>query len=277
MGLLGLVLVALSALVVVVWLFQRRLIYFPFRDVPPVTAVLPGSREVSFVTRDGLRLAGWLVPASAGRRALATVLVCNGNAGNRAFRAPLAQALSRRGLAVLLFDYRGYGGSQGSPSEQGLREDARAARSLLDASPEADPSRIVYYGESLGSAVALSLALERPPAALVLRSPFTSLAAVGRVHYPFLPVGWLLRDRYEVLVQIELLRSPLLVIAGQADRIVPSRQSRLVHDAARVPKRFVLVPGADHNDLELLAGGPVIEEVVNFVNEALAGAPRDGR
>ena len=269
MALLAVVLSAFAALVGSAWLFQRRLIYLPFGEVPPASSVLPESQEVSFVTRDGVRLAGWYVPARA-RKAFGTVLVCNGNAGNRSYRAPLAAALSREGLAVLLFDYRGYGGNEGSPTEQGLYEDARAARDFLDRREDAEPSRIVYYGESLGSAVALALAVERPPAALILRSPFISLAEVGRLHYPFLPVRSLLQDRYDSLARIGRLKSPLLVIAGEADRIIPAEQSRALHDRAQVPKRLILIPAADHNDLELLAGGRAIAEIVDFATRSLS-------
>ncbi len=107
------------------------------------------------------------------------MLVCNGNAGDRSMRADLAAALNRHGLSVLLFDYRGYGGNPGRPSEDGLAADARAAQAWLAGQPDVDPNRIAYFGESLGAAVAIGLAVQRPPAALVLRSPFTSLADVG--------------------------------------------------------------------------------------------------
>ena len=183
-------LVAVAVLVAVVgllWSQQRRLIYYPApRAVPPAATVLPGAEEVSFPTEDGLRLAGWFVPATGppGRRPgqprSPAVLVCNGNAGNRSLRAPLAAALARAGLAVLLFDYRGYAANPGRPTEAGLAADARAAVAYLAARPEVDPARLVYFGESIGAAVALRLAVERPPAALVLRSPFASLAEVGR-------------------------------------------------------------------------------------------------
>src|SRR5690606_27765101 len=119
---------------------------------------------------------------------------CNGNGGDRSMRVPLASALNRMGLSVLLFDYRGYGGNPGSPSEEGLAADARAAQAWLAAQPGVD--QIVYFGESLGGAVAVRLAVERSPVALILRSPFTSLADVASVHYPWLPVRRLLLDRY---------------------------------------------------------------------------------
>jgi len=270
----GRIAIGVSAMVAVVlvlvalaWLFQRRLIYLPTPGrVPPAAAILHAGQDVAFDTADGLRLAGWFVPAAGQGRA--TVLVLNGNAGNRAARAPLAAELSRAGLSVLLVDYRGYGDNPGSPSESGLLADARAARAYLAARGDVDLTRLVYFGESLGAAVAVRLALERPPMALVLRSPFTSLADIGRVHYPFLPVRLLLRDRYASIEQVGGLRCPVLVVAGDRDGIVPWEQSRRLAEAIPEPKRFVLVPGADHNDLELLAGRRLIDEAVRFVADA---------
>jgi len=258
------VLVAAVALLVLAWALQRRLIYLPARGpVPPAGAVLPGSEEVSFDTEDGLRLRGWFVPGGAG--AAATVLVFNGNAGDRSARAPLAGALARAGTSVLLFDYRGYGGNPGHPSETGLAADARAARGYLLSRPDVRPESIVYFGESLGAAVAVALAVEHPPAALVLRSPFTSLADVGQLHYPYLPVRPLLKDRYDSVRRVDAVRCPLLVVAGGADGIVPARQSRQLYDLAAQPKRYVEIPDADHNDRELLAGERLVREVLAVV------------
>ena len=186
------------------------------------------------------------------------MLVFNGNAGNRAHRAPLAAALQRHGLQVLLVDYRGYGGNPGTPTENGLAADSRAAHAYVAGRPDVDASRIVYFGESLGTAVAIDLAVEHPPAALVLRSPFTSMADVGRYHYPFLPVRHLLRDWFAAIDQIRRIRVPLLVIAGGRDRIVPIENSRRLYDAAGAPKTLLVLPNADHNDVELLAGEEMI-------------------
>lgn len=252
------VMVPVVVLLVLAWALQRRLIYLPSGRVPAAGSVLPGAEEVSFDTEDGLRLRGWFVPGTAG----ATVLVFNGNAGNRADRAALAAALGRAGLSVLLFDYRGYGGNPGHPSESGLAADARAARGYLLSRPDVRPASIVYFGESLGAAVAVGLAAEHPPAALVLRSPFTALADVAQLHYPYLPARLLLKDRYDSLARIRLVRCPLLVVAGGADGIVPAAQSRELHDAAAEPKRYVEIPGAGHNDLELLAGDRLVREVL---------------
>lgn len=252
---------------------SRRLIYFPSRDpVPAVGTLLRGGADVVLTTGDGVRLGAWFIPAHNRRQHRAAgpgpaVLICNGNAGDRMMRAPLAAALSRLGLSVLLFDYRGYGGNPGSPSESGLAADARAARAFLAARPDVDPGRVLYFGESLGSAVAVRLALEFPPAALVLRSPFTSLPDVGRSLYPWLPAAHLLADRYPSLDRIHRVAAPLLVIAGDRDTLVPPALSRRLYDAAGGPKRFVLVPDADHNSLQLLTGQQMIDATERFLTE----------
>ena len=260
--------VIVIGVVTLVWAAQRRLVYFPFGQVPtPDEVGLTGVEPVQFATADGITLNGWFLPS---RRSPArfTVLVFNGNAGNRAYRAPLAATLQARGLAVLLFDYRGFGENRGAPTEAGLIADARAARAYLFGRGDVDSTRMVYFGESLGSALAVDLAAEYPPAALILRSPFTSLIELGQIHYPFLPVRWLLRDRFASIARIPQVRCPLLVIAGDADHIVPLEQSRRLYDAARTAKTLVVVPGADHNDDELLAGREMIEAVVRFLQSA---------
>src|SRR5206468_3966514 len=153
------------------------------------------------------------------------------------------------------------------PSEDGLAADARAAREWLAAQPEVDPHRIVYFGESLGAAVTIGLALQRPPAALVLRSPFTSLADVAAVHYPWLPARRLLLDRYPSIDRIASVSAPLLVIAGDRDDIVPESLSRRLFDAAVQPKRYVVIRGAGHNDPDLLNGPQMLDEVDRWLSE----------
>lgn len=258
----GLVLVLVSILAIV-WTQQRRLIYFPFGDVATPEALgLEGVSAVSFPTSDGLSLNGWFISPKTPDF---TAIVFNGNAGNRSYRAPLAAAFARANFAVLVFDYRGFGGNPGSPTESGLRLDARAAREYVIAQPNVDRERLVYFGESLGSAVATELAVDHPPAALVLRSPFTSLTDIGREHYPMLPVRWLLRDRYDAIGQIARVRSPVLIVGGDRDRIVPIAQTRQLYGAARDPKSLLIVDGADHNDEALVHGRAMIEGVLRFL------------
>jgi uncharacterized protein len=247
------------------WTLQRRLMYFPDGNVPTPRALgLTNVEPVTFMTADGVTLHGWIFGSSHPSRA--TVLVCNGNAGNRAYRAPLASALQAHGLSVLLFDYRGFGENGGAPTEGGLAADGRAARDYLLRRPGASASRLVYFGESLGAAVATELAVAHPPAALILRSPFTSMTDVGRVHYPLLPVRWLLRDRYPSIDRIAHIRAPLLVIAGDRDAIVPLDQSRRLYEAAASrDKHLLVIPGADHNDDALLTGDAMVRAIVAFI------------
>ena len=258
---------SLAGIVVLAWMFQRTLIYFPFGDVPgPRDVGLTRAEVVTFPTADSLRLRGWFVPSSQSP-ATHTVLVFNGNAGNRAHRAPLAAALQRQGLQVLLFDYRGYGDNDGKPTEAGLRADAQAARRYLVERSDVDASRLIYFGESLGTAVAIGLAAEHPPAAVILRSPFPSLVEVGRTHYPFLPVRLLLQDRFDAIRDIQRVSCPVLVLAGDQDRIIPFSQSRRLYDAATSTKELVIVAGADHNDLALLAGDEMLAAIKQFLEQ----------
>ena len=253
-------LVVLAVVVVVLaWAFQRRLIYLPAGH-PAATAeqVLAGGSAVIVHTEDGLDLTAWHAPAT-GPATGASVLVLPGNAGSRAARVPLARALSAAGFDVLLLDYRGYGGNPGSPTEQGLAADARAAHHYLVADRGVPPARLVLFGESLGAAVATRLARERPVGGLVLRSPFTSLADVGALHYPLLPVRALLRDRYPVRDMVGSITVPITVVAGEADEIVPPAQSRAV--AITAAARYLEVPGGGHNDPGL-SYGPVVVDAV---------------
>ena len=260
-------------MVLVAWVGQRRLIYMPTTsDVLPASAFLSDAEEVTMAADP--RLGAWFVPAHGGADG-PVVLVFNGNAGDRSFRAPLADKLTRAGMSVLLFDYRGYGDNLGTPSEAGLAADARVARDYLVEVRGIPADRIIYYGESLGSGVAIGLAAEHPPAALVLRSPFRSLVHLGRKHYPFLPVSLLLRDRFASIEQIGRVSSPVLVIAGERDVIVPPGESEKIWAAASEPKRLVKIPGADHNDAALLAGDRMIAEMSSFVREFVGPLPGD--
>jgi uncharacterized protein len=258
-------------LLVVLWGWQRQLIYFPYPGpVLPAAQLLDRGRDVSLRTADGLELGAWFVPPTA-RADGVTVLVAGGNGGDRSLRAPLARALSRRGLGVLLFDYRGYGGNPGSPSEDGLALDVRAARRYLVGQAGVPPDRLLYFGESLGAAVVTELAVEHPPAGMVLRSPFVDLASVGRVHYPYLPVALLLRDRFPLVDHLHEVEAPVVVVYGTADEIVPASQSRRVADAAPNLVRAVAVEGAGHNDVVLLNGEQLVDAVADLARAGTTG------
>jgi fermentation-respiration switch protein FrsA (DUF1100 family) len=221
---------------------MNALLYFPSRKImhTPAEANLVFA-DVAFASADGRRLHGWWVPARA--PSIGHVLLCHGNAGNVGDRVALLELLSAVGFDVLAFDYRGYGRSSGRPSEQGTYLDARAARAALLSRDGVDASRVVYLGESLGGAVALALALELPPAGVILQSTFTSVRDMARVHYPLLPPS-LVPDAYPSLRLIRRLQAPLLVLHGARDEVRPTHarssapRGRAANQAnARLPGR----------------------------------------
>jgi len=250
----GLAVVMLSAL-------QRQLIYFPdSTPVPSAGEVIDGARDVTLKTSDGLDLGAWFVPPASDTDLDMAVLVAPGNGGNRQGRAGLATELSDRGFAVLLLDYRGYGGNPGSPSEDGLARDAMAAALRLDElGYPAD--RTIYFGESLGTGVVAALQARRPPAGVVLRSPFTELADVGSHHYPWLPVRTLLKDKYDVVGHLSESAVPVTVIYGDRDTVVPTELSARVADEVGTLQERLVIRGADHNDEVMF--GPRIADAVS--------------
>jgi fermentation-respiration switch protein FrsA (DUF1100 family) len=234
--------------------FEEKLIYFPSSDLDDTPAALGLEHEdVVLHSSDGIRLHAWFLPARTGARRF-TVLVCHGNAGNISHRLERALSMQRElGVDVLLFDYRGFGRSEGKPREQGTYEDALSAYRYLASERGIAPERIVLFGESLGAAVAVELSSRVPARALVLESPFTSIRAMARVAYPFLPAGWV-RTKYDNLEKIGSLTVPLLVIHGTRDEVVPFRQGQELFRAAREPKRFLGVEGAGHTDSYVVGG-----------------------
>jgi uncharacterized protein len=231
---------------------ERGLIYHPSRTIEGTPAAIGLAYEdVEVTTEDGVEIHGWLVPGPGN----GTLLYCHGNAGNISHRLSKIEAFHNRlGLSILIFDYRGYGKSEGVPSEAGTYADARAMNTWLR---ERDSGPVVYFGESLGAAVVAHLASEEPPAALALEAPFASVQAMASATLP--GAGWLFRTRYDTLGVVGRAGAPLLVLHGDADEVVPQRQGRAVFDAALEPKIFVTLPGARHNDAHE-AGGEIYWE-----------------
>jgi len=240
------------------------LVYFPDREMygDPADIGLAFT-DLTIPTEDGERLHAWWIPTRAAP-ARGHVLFFHGNAGNVSHRLEHAGALTAAGLDVLLVDYRGYGRSTGRPSEEGLHRDARAARAALLAGGQVDPARLVYMGESLGGAVALRLAVEAPPLACVLQSTFTSLRDVARHHYPA-PLSGLAGDAYPNRERIALLRSPVLILHGDVDEIVPVTHGEALFEAAHEPRRLRVVAGAGHNDLVPRMGPSYGTEVAGWL------------
>jgi uncharacterized protein len=230
---------------------MNALLFLPSREIVATPAVPYEELTIG-------RLHGWWVPATA--PSIGQVLLFHGNAGNIGDRVPHVALLSEAGFDVLAFDYRGYGRSTGRASERGTYEDARAAH---DALIGRNPTRTIYLGESLGGAVALELATERPPAGLILQSAFTSVRAMARLHYPFIPRA-LVPDAYPSLDLIRGLRAPLLVLHGSDDPIVPLMEGEALYEAAPEPKRLEVFPGVGHNDVLARAGSVWIRAIVGW-------------
>jgi uncharacterized protein len=229
---------------------EDRFIYFPERSLTttPADAGI-GHRDIHFDTEDGVRLHGWWVP---GREHELTVLWFHGNAGNLSDRVSLLELLHHDlGVGVFMFDYRGYGASEGRPTEAGLYADARAALNATTAEADVRPEEIVLVGQSLGAAVAVELATDQRVRGVVLEAAFTSIPDMARHHYSFLPVWPLLRTDFDSESRIAEIDAPLLMLHGRHDEIVPIAMGRKVFVAAREPKEFNEVAGAGHNDVYL--------------------------
>ena len=201
-----------------------------------------------FTAADGTRLHGWYVPHEQPR---AIVLYCHGNGGNVAMWADALRVLHDRvGVSVMGFDYRGYGRSEGTPSEAGVLADARAAREWLSRRAGVPASQIVLMGRSLGGAVAVDLAAADGARGLVLESTFTSLPEVGHAKLPWLPVRTLMQAEFNSLAKIGNYHGPLLQSHGTADRLIPFKMGRRLFEAANEPKQFLPIPRRDHNDAQ---------------------------
>lgn len=247
MNLIGTTLGAYLVLTGAAFVMQRSLLYPAAKDVPDLAAAEAlGIQAVTTRTHDELVLTHWYRPPTA--KGAPVVVVFHGNAGHLGDRVPKMAGLMRAGFGVLLAGYRGYGGNPGRPSEEDLTADARV---LLDwlAAQGVGPERTVLFGESLGTGIAVKMAAERPAAAVVLESPYTSIAELAQWHYWYLPARWLLLDRWDSLAHVERLAAPLLVVHGARDRIVPVRYGRRLFEAAPEPKEILVLDEADHVDL----------------------------
>jgi fermentation-respiration switch protein FrsA (DUF1100 family) len=232
-------------IVLIAYFAQRNIVFFPTHDVytDPSSAGL-AYQKLEFTSGDGNTVHGWYVPHDSARF---TLLFCHGNAGNIANRVESLAQFHRLGLAVLIFDYRGYGKSPGTPSEDGLYADARAAYAYLAGQLGTSPQDIILFGRSLGGAVAVQLAAEKPCAALIVESTFTRMADIASYHYPYLPVRLLLRYDFNAVGTIKELTMPKLFVHSSDDDIVPYKFGRALFSAAPEPKQFLDIRGL-HND-----------------------------
>lgn len=248
-------------LVALLYFAQRTIQYFPERfRTAPAAAGLPEAEEVTLDTADGERVIVWHVPPRGDKPVF---LYLHGNGASLRWRADRYRDLTADGSGLVALSYRGYGGSSGSPTEPGLIDDALAAYAFAAARYPSE--RIVLWGESLGSGLAVALAAEKPVARVVLQSPFTSAADIGASRYWFVPVRLLMKDQYRSDLRIGKVTAPVLVLHGDRDDIVPITQGERLYELITAPKRFVRIPGGGHNDL----GRRAVEAAKQFLAEKL--------
>ena len=234
-----------AAVVALAALFQSRLVYFPESAIAATPADIGLDYErVTLTTSDGVALDAWFVPAEEEGP---VVLFCHGNAGNISHRLDTIRILNGLGLGVLIFDYRGYGRSQGSPSEEGTYRDAEAAWAYLTAERNVPPNGIILFGRSLGGPIAAYLATRHDPAALIVESAFTSIPDIGAAAYPYLPVRLVSRYDYPTETYVSQVTCPVLVVHSPADEMIPYEHGQAIYEAAAEPKEFLAISGS-HNE-----------------------------
>lgn len=245
------------------WLYlaQRSILYLPDPTrYTPEDAGFSDMAVVTFQTKDGLTLESWYQEAEPGKP---TIVYFHGNAGNLLNHSYIGHPLTQAGYGVLLLEYRGFGGNPGKPTEQGFYADARAAIEFLKGRGLKDKD-LVLFGMSLGTGVAVKMAAEITPKALVLQSPYPSIAEVGQHHYWYMPVKWLVRDKFPAKDYIAANSAPLLVLAAENDKVIPFKFSKSLYEAAKKPKTMRIFKFGGHNDLSG-NGGP--EAVLEFLNQ----------
>ncbi len=251
-----------------VYFFQRKLQYFP--NPHPVS--LPqeqkfrGLKNITLVTKDKVIVFGWYWPGSIP----VTIVFFHGNAGHRGHRLNWIQRFHEYGYGIFILDYRGYGGSKGTPTENGLYQDSQTALNWLKSHTD---HPLVYLGESLGSSVAVEMATRTPPKAIIIQSGFPSAVEVAREHYPFLPVSLLMKDTYLTQHKISGVTCPILCIHGGLDTVVPVELGRSLYDSAPEPKQWLLIPKAKHNDVIQVGADTYFKSVGMFLERfVLKGA-----
>ena len=230
---------------------EPRMLYYPSKQIDQTPDRLGFKYEnVTLTTSDGARINGWFLPC--GHEAKHTILFFHGNAGNVSDRFEKLEVFRDLGVDTLIIDYRGYGHSEGTPNEEGTYRDAQAAYEYLTQQRKVAPRSIVTYGESLGSAIAADLASKVEAGGLVLEEAFTSIGDVGQKMFPFLPVRWLVRNKYDTLSKLPRIKVPLLIIHSRDDEFFDMRHAQRLLAAANEPKRLVELRGG-HNDAFLVS------------------------
>lgn len=248
------------------YFYQDKMIYFPTKDFDQTPETIGLKYEVVAVkTKDGINISGWYIPAEKERGVL---LFCHGNAGNISHRLDSIKIFNSLHLSIFIFDYRGYGNSEGKPSEQGTYLDAEAAWNFLTNIKNKSPEKIVIFGRSIGGAVAAETALRKNPAALIIESGFKSIPEIGAHHYPWLPVKLIAKYKYSTIDKIGLIKCPKLIIHSPDDEIVPFKHGKELYEKASSPKEFFQIYGS-HNEGFIISGNVYIGGLKNFLDKYL--------
>ncbi|MFQ5934904.1 MAG: alpha/beta hydrolase [Acidiferrobacterales bacterium] len=266
MVLIGLTLAAAYvAFGALLYFYQGSFVYYPDRQLVATPKQFGLEYEpVSFRTQDGVALSGWYLPAGDERGVL---LFFHGNAGNISHRMLSLQVFNRLGLSTFIFDYRGYGHSEGRPDEPGTYRDGEAAWRYLIEHRNLDPRRIIVFGRSLGAAVASYIASRYPPRALIVESGFTSVPDLATRFYPFMPVRWLSRFEYATKHHLTQVSSPVLIVHSREDDIIPFEHGRALFEAAQHPKQFLEIVGT-HNEGFVISGKHYEDGLNQFLSNA---------
>lgn len=269
---LQIILLVYLGLIALIYFRQSSLVFLPeidrsFRASPADIGLT--FAPLKLATADGETLDGWFVPAGTNREARGLVVFFHGNAGNIGHRLDYLRMFHDLGLATLILDYRGYGRSSGTPSEEGTRLDADAVWRHATQVLGFPAGRIVLFGESLGGGVAARLATENRPGALVLASTFTSVPDMGSDLYPLLPIRLLARIRYDTLTRLAQIDCPVLVIHSRNDDIIPFAHGRRLFEAARPPKQFLEIEGG-HNEGFVFGRDHWVRQLNGFLKQALS-------
>ena len=273
---IGLLIFAVVGYVVFLLLFENKIIFHPSRYPEgfwePVSVGVP-AQDIYFDSEDGVKLHGWFIPAP---NAVATLLWFHGNAGNLSHRLDNIQRLAPLNLNIFIFDYRGYGRSEGEPNEQGIYKDSKAAYKTVLGLNTVSVDTLFLFGRSLGGICAVETALDHLARGLILESVFTSASDMSRQVFPLIPLGWAIRSKLDAIGKIPHLTLPKLFLHGTRDEVVPYDLGRKLFDSAVEPKTFYPIEGAGHNDTYILGGRDYFNALSGFITETLKNSHNRG-
>ncbi len=253
-------------------IFQRELMYFPWNSGrTPADMGLDNTEILTLTASDHIQLTAWHRPPASG---YPLIIYFHGNGGDISFRGPKLTAFAESGFGFLILSYRGFGSSEGTPTEQGLYLDAQAAITYATQTLGYQPSQLMLYGESLGTGIAVEMATHHPVGAVILEAPYTSVTNRAAEIYYWAPVRWLIRDHYDSLSKITRINAPLLLFHGENDALIPIQHGKTLFEAAHQPKQAHFIPNTGHDDFDAAL---LVQHLQDFArNHQLIKSPTGG-